>query len=517
MRLHSRSTLAAAPCRRRSVLLSLVAPVAATVLAIPLVIPGLAAAAAPAPPPDCTATTATVAATDVPRPIQDEATTTSLIAVSGAGGYLLDLDVLTDIVHSFNGDLEITLTSPAGTAVTLTTDNGGVFDDVFAGTLWDDDAGDTVSPGPVTDHEFANAVAATTLVPEEPLGAFLGEDPNGTWQLDVHDDAEGDRGTLRGWSLTLTTSTLAPVPVVASFTSTGGPIEIRDFTTVSSTIAVSGAGGYLCDADVVTDLRHTFSTDLDVKLISPAGTEVTLTTDNGGQNDHVFAGTRWDDGAGATRPPGPVTDSAFANGVAATPLAPEEALAALIGESPDGTWRLEIHDDASGDRGSLVSWGLELTSCACQQLAADLEVAVDDITDGGDLVTWDVRVANLGPDEATNIVATAPLDPCSVLIGDDCGGLALTPWRWNVGDLPAGVAVGCRVQVDASGCPRGLLATTVTAVADQDDPLPDNNSDDAVARLGQPLEIPTLGRSGTLLLLLGISVGAMVLLRRRDA
>lgn len=480
-----------------------------------LVVGGAASAAAPAPPPDCTATATTVAATDTPRAIHDEATTTSLIAVSGVGGYLLDLDVSTDIVHTFNGDLEITLTSPEGTAVTLTTDNGGIFDDVFAGTTWDDDAGDVSPPGPVTDHAFANGAAAAALVPEEALGAFVGEDPNGTWQLDVHDDADGDRGTLRSWSLKLTTTTLAPIPAVSSFASTGPPVPINDHATVSSAIAVSGTG-YLCDADVVTRIRHTFSADLDVTLISPAGTKVTLTTDNGGQLDHVFDGTLWDDGAGAARPPGAVTDSAFANNVTATPLAPEEALAALIGEDPEGTWRLEIHDDADGDRGSLASWGLELTTCACQRFDADLSVGAWD-EKLGTTVTWGVWVENLGPDDATGVVVTAPLDECTVLVGDDCGGLALTPWRWNLGDLPAGQTFQCRIQVDASSCPPGLLHTVATAVANEDDPFADNNSGEAIAGIGEPLEIPVLGRAGMLLLLLGITLGAMILLKRREA
>ena len=34
----------------------------------------------------------------------------------------------------------MTVTSPEGTVVTLTTDNGGTAGNVFAGTRWDDDA-----------------------------------------------------------------------------------------------------------------------------------------------------------------------------------------------------------------------------------------------------------------------------------------------------------------------------------------------------------------------------------------
>ena len=54
--------------------------------------------------------------------------------VAGAGTYLSDVDVLTNITHTFCGDIDMTLTSPAGTIVTLTTDNGSSFDNVFNGT-----------------------------------------------------------------------------------------------------------------------------------------------------------------------------------------------------------------------------------------------------------------------------------------------------------------------------------------------------------------------------------------------
>ena len=50
---------------------------------------------------------------------------------------------------------------------------------------------------------------------------------------------------------------------------------------VSSTLVVAGAGPYLWDLNLQTVLTHTFAADLDITLQSPAGTIVTLTTDNG--------------------------------------------------------------------------------------------------------------------------------------------------------------------------------------------------------------------------------------------
>ena len=75
-------------------------------------------------------------ATSTPIP-SGPSTTTSTIDVSGVDSYLWDLDVSTFITHTFPADLDMTITSPTGTVVTLTSDNGGGNDDVFNGTVWD--------------------------------------------------------------------------------------------------------------------------------------------------------------------------------------------------------------------------------------------------------------------------------------------------------------------------------------------------------------------------------------------
>lgn len=298
-------------------------------------------------------------------PINDFSTTTDTVEVGGVGNYILDVDVTTNITHTWNGDLDITLTSPMGTVVTLTTDNGSGNDDVFAGTTWDDDAGDITAPGAVTDHAFTNFVAVTALVPEEALAAFVGEDPNGVWTLSISDDAGGDTGTLHNWSVVVTTQASAPpVNVPGSFTSS--PVTaINDNATITEIIEVSGLPPYLSDVNVLTNITHTFSADLEITLTSPAGTVVTLTTDNGGGNDDVFAGTTWDDDAGDVTTPGAVTDHSFANAVIATPLVAEEALGAFIGEDPNGVWTLSISDDAGLDQGTLHSWGLNFVASSC--------------------------------------------------------------------------------------------------------------------------------------------------------
>src|SRR3954447_5383625 len=50
------------------------------------------------------------------------------------------------------------------------------------------------------------------------------------------------------------------------------------------------------------------------------------------------------------------------DGVTASPLAPEEALGAFIGENPNGTWTLTVSDDGISGVGTLQSWGLQIES-----------------------------------------------------------------------------------------------------------------------------------------------------------
>ncbi|MBK9180752.1 MAG: cell wall-binding repeat-containing protein [Acidimicrobiales bacterium] len=283
----------------------------------------------------------------------------------------------TFIQHTFAADLDITVQSPAGTVVTLTTDNGAGNDNVFNGTVWDDSANPggqvpyTTNDGLVTDHAYVNLTLASPLVPEEALGAFIGEDPNGTWTITISDDLAGDGGSLDSWSLTLATLPAGPTAATTTATNTT-PVAIPTGpAVVTSTTAVSGAGTSVVDVNLQTSIQHTFAADLDITVQSPAGTVVTLTTDNGAGNDDVFNGTLWDDSANPggqvpyTTNDGLVTDHAYVNLTLASPLVPEEAMAAFIGEDPNGTWTITISDDLPGDGGSLNDWSLTITTGTC--------------------------------------------------------------------------------------------------------------------------------------------------------
>jgi len=156
--------------------------------------------------------TTTVFPNNTSTPITDNSLTLSNILVAGVGNYISDINLTTFIPHSFPGDLDITLTSPSGTVITITTDNSGSNDDVFNGTIWDDFAND-----PVSDHLYSLSVLASPLSSETGLAAFIGENPNGTWTLSLTDDAGQDTGTLSSWNLSISTGECVAIPTLSQW------------------------------------------------------------------------------------------------------------------------------------------------------------------------------------------------------------------------------------------------------------------------------------------------------------
>jgi subtilisin-like proprotein convertase family protein len=185
-------------------------------------------------------TPVTTAYAGAPAPIPD-ATTVGVsvpLAVSGASGAIAKLTFAIDgsacsstagsttvgLDHTWVGDLVITLTSPHGTTVTLANRPGGVLNggNNFCGTVFDDAAAtsiqDITSPG---------APYTGTFSPATPLSAFLGEDPNGTWTLGVTDLALSDTGSVRAFSLTVTSYECGATTTTQLIPRVRGPVAPR--------------------------------------------------------------------------------------------------------------------------------------------------------------------------------------------------------------------------------------------------------------------------------------------------
>src|SRR5262249_55244178 len=170
---------------------------------------------------------------------------------SALPGVVIDVDVTLDLTHPTADQLDVYLVGPSGRTVTLTTDNGAQNDDVFAGTVFDDQAPGTPSAPNVRNFTYTNLVATGPIQPEGALGALVGESAAGPWALVVVDDAGGSTGMLHGWSLTISTlSSLPTAAPIADFAGGGGSIPDNNPTGRVSTVDVAGLSSRLLQATV---------------------------------------------------------------------------------------------------------------------------------------------------------------------------------------------------------------------------------------------------------------------------
>jgi subtilisin-like proprotein convertase family protein len=119
----------------------------------------------------------------------DGATCTSVESATSVG-----------VDHTWVGDLTFRLTSPSGTTVTLINQAGGAGNsgNNFCQTAIDDNATESIQNVSVSDAPFTG-----TFKPANPEAPFAGENADGTWLLNVSDNAGADTGSLRAFSLDL--------------------------------------------------------------------------------------------------------------------------------------------------------------------------------------------------------------------------------------------------------------------------------------------------------------------------
>jgi uncharacterized repeat protein (TIGR01451 family) len=430
-------------------------------------------------------------------PVPDNTTVDSTIAVTGAGHSIYDVEVYTTIASQFGGDVDLDLEAPSGRIVTLTSDNGGGNDNTFRGTLWDDqaDPGSTlpyaVPPPHAVETAYVDGVAKPTLVPEEPLASFQGEDPNGTWTLHVTDDAASDVTVLEGWELRLTTTAATPRIRTQRF-SAAPNAPVNDVSSMSTTLNVAGVPGRIWRVVPQTALRHTFAADIDMALTSPSAAVATLTTDSGGNRVDSFDGTVWDAGAdGFTTNPtnARVRDFPNATGHAAPALTPEES-ASFTGQDPNGTWTLTIVDDAPSNTGTLDDWSLAIESGVCEP--ADVAVAMTTepaaVTAGG-VATYVVTLRNDGPGAAEGVSVADTLPAGAALVAATPSQGTCTGGTCNIGALPAGASA--QVAVLARLANTGDAVNSATVSAQTADPDASDNSASATTRVNPVPTPPT--------------------------
>ncbi len=209
----------------------------------PLAIPDLAATGAT---PTPVATTIQVG--DIGGPIRDLAVAFGGSTCSSTAGA-----TTVGLTHSFVGDLEMTLTSPQGTTVALTTrtTNSG---NNLCRTVFTDSAPASFRTAPASAAPYSGSYQ-----PASPLAAFDGEDAEGTWTLRIADLRKGDTGSLRDVSLRLTPATC---DLLAGATPTAAADELA--TPYQTPLTVEDPGVLANDTDAYGDgLEATLVDDAD--------------------------------------------------------------------------------------------------------------------------------------------------------------------------------------------------------------------------------------------------------------
>jgi subtilisin-like proprotein convertase family protein/C1A family cysteine protease len=212
------------------------------------------------------------------------------------GGSIAALSVTVDISHSYRGDLTVKLVKEGGPEVVLSDREGAGEDDL-----------------------------KRTFAPTQ----FNGIDAAGKWTLVVIDSAAADTGTLNSWALQITRCAGGSCQGNAAHFESTQSEAIPDnspagvFTNIEISEAASIKG-----LTVGVDITHPAKGDLTIKLqklLSP-GEVLLLKADGGG--------------------------GAF---VARTFTVPD-----FNGKDMKGTWRLTVIDEASGDKGTLNKWYLDV-------------------------------------------------------------------------------------------------------------------------------------------------------------
>jgi len=217
-------------------------------------------------------------------------------------GTLRGISVGVDIRHSYRGDLVVRLIAPSGRSAVLHDRNGG----------------------------SANDLTETFGLSDTPnLALLVGEELEGDWTLQVEDRARIDTGTLEAWSLELRTAARESVSAVQEESQA---IPDNDAQGIRSELQIAESGA-IASLEINIDITHTYIGDLQVRLRSPQGTAILLHNRSGGSADNIIR----------------------SYATADTP-----ALAALSGESFQGTWTLEVNDSVGFDTGKLNRWGVRI-------------------------------------------------------------------------------------------------------------------------------------------------------------
>ncbi len=177
-------------------------------------------------------------------------------------------------------------------------------------------------------------------------------------------------------------------------------------TPYPSTISVTGLTGFISHVSVtISNLSHTWPSDVDVLLTSPAGQGVILLSDAGSDHSITYVTLTFDDGAPKTLPKSsrivsgrykPTNHSGDDFFPAPAPDGPYGAsLSVFNAYDPDGLWRLYVVDSEPGDGGAIADgWSLTIT-VTNQQALPSINISDPVLEEGQSGITNAVFIVSL--------------------------------------------------------------------------------------------------------------------------
>ena len=171
-------------------------------------------------------------------PDNDIAGVNSTINIAGSGGFASQIVgvKIDSLLHTFDGDLVLTLIAPNGSSMVLSQNNGGGGDN-YISTLFSSSASNPIISG--------SAPFTGAFLPQTSFDQLSGS-VNGNWVLNVKDISQGDVGALVKWSLlfkeenTLANFTWSPTSVLSS--TSLNPYASPDTTTTFTFTAIDMNG-----------------------------------------------------------------------------------------------------------------------------------------------------------------------------------------------------------------------------------------------------------------------------------
>ncbi len=418
------------------------------------------------------------------------ATVGASVSATGLSGVVTDVNLLVGgsacsaaagatgvgIDHTFINDLQVRLTSPSGTTVTVINeiDGGG---NNLCQTLLDDEGAASIQ-GVVT----SQAPFTGTFTPNAPLSAFDGESPNGTWTLAVQDFFSADIGSIRDFTVIITTDVPAPsaVKTVSGQMIEGGLVEYQIVLTNPSTAEVADATG-----DELTDFLPA-----GLSLVSATATSGTAVA------DVATNAVTWNGALAANGGTASVTVTATVNaGTAGTTIENQ----ALVSFDSDGDG---INETSMGSAAAVGAAPAPTTftvgALALTKTAGGVVDVDGNGTTAGDTVSYSFTVSNNSDEIVTDVAVDDPLLGGAIACGTGplapgtsrtCGPVT---YVLTESDLGAALVNTATATASADGIALSAAATVQTPIPAACSAVPSTTTEPPTTTGEQPLVIAEL-------------------------